>query len=75
MPDVKVFHAGTLLRANTATEGGSRVVTDGGRVLNVTAIGKDLEEARAHAYKAVRSIRFAGAQYRTDIAAKAMKGS
>jgi phosphoribosylamine--glycine ligase len=72
MPDVKVFHAGTVMRSEVTGEGGPRVVTDGGRVLGVTAIGKDLGEARDRAYKAVRSIRFSGAQYRTDIAAKAM---
>jgi phosphoribosylamine--glycine ligase len=75
MPDVKVFHAGTMLRNDPTSEGGPRVVTDGGRVLDVTAIGTDLHEARDRAYKAVRSIRFQGAQYRTDIAAKAMASS
>ena len=75
VPGVKVFHAGTLLRSQPLSEGGSRVVTDGGRVLNVTAIGEDLKEARDRVYQAVRCIRFAGAQYRTDIAEKAMNGS
>ena len=72
MPEVKVFHAGTFLRNNPPSEGGRRVITDGGRVLNVTAIGKDLKEASDRAYKAVRAIRFAGAQFRTDIGGSAL---
>lgn len=64
--DVTVFHAGTK-----ATEAG--IVTSGGRVLGVTATGADLAQARAAAYEAVRAISFEGAQYRTDIAAKAMR--
>jgi len=64
--DVTVFHAGTK-----ATEDG--IVTSGGRVLGVTATGADLEKARAAAYQAVQEISFDGAQYRTDIAAKAMR--
>ena len=47
MPDVKVFHAGTALRADPAIGREGRVVTDGGRVLNVTALGATLEEAQA----------------------------
>jgi phosphoribosylamine--glycine ligase len=69
LPDVKVFHAGTLLRSEP---GGGRVVSDGGRVLNVTGIGADLAEARERAYAAVKTIRFTGAQYRTDIGAKGL---
>ena len=49
-------------------------MTDGGRVLNVTALGNDLAEAQARAYEAVRHIRFTGAWYRRDIADKAIKG-
>lgn len=63
MPDVKVFHAGTRVH-----EG--RVVTDGGRVLNVTALGNTLAEAKIRAYKAVRKINFTGATYRKDIGDK-----
>ena len=66
MPDVKVFHAGTKL------EGGI-VFTNGGRVLNVTALGDTLEDAKKRAYEAVSQIEFHGAQYRTDIADKALK--
>lgn len=66
MADVKVFHAGTKV-AN------GRIVTDGGRVLGVTALGDTLAIAKARAYEAVQKIQFAGAHYRTDIADKALK--
>jgi phosphoribosylamine---glycine ligase len=59
-----VFHAGTAERHG-------RVVTSGGRVLSVGAIGDDLAEARARAYAACSSISFEGMQYRRDIAALA----
>lgn len=65
MPDVAVFHAGTRLE-------GSQVVTAGGRVLGVTALGKDLEAARQRCYQAVSKIHFEGAYYRRDIGAKAV---
>jgi phosphoribosylamine--glycine ligase len=73
MPDVKVFHAGTAFRFDPIPGRESRVVTDGGRVLNVTALGATLAEARARAYEAVRAIRFAGAWYRRDIAERALR--
>ena len=57
---VTVFHAGTR-------EDGDRVVTAGGRVLGVTAVGDDVDDARARAYRAVESIRFEGAHFRRDI--------
>ena len=63
--DVVVFHAGTTLERG-------RVVTNGGRVLGVTALGDDVADARAKAYEAVEQISFEGAHYRTDIAAKAL---
>jgi phosphoribosylamine---glycine ligase len=66
LPDVKVFHAGT-------TKIGNEIVTSGGRVLGVTALGKDLKAAQSAAYAAVGKIHFEGAQFRRDIAAKAMK--
>jgi phosphoribosylamine--glycine ligase len=59
-----VFHAGTALS-------NGRVVTAGGRVLGVTALGSGLKEAVDNAYEAVTRIDFDGAIYRTDIAAKA----
>lgn len=66
MPDVKVFHAGTKLA-------GDRILTDGGRVLAVTALGDDLAAAKSRAYEAVKLISFPGMHYRTDIADKALK--
>ncbi len=66
LPDVQVFHAGTKAA-------GDRVLTDGGRVLAVTALGKDLAAAKARAYEAVKLIQFAGMHYRTDIADKALQ--
>lgn len=62
-----VIHAGTAI-----VDG--HLVTAGGRVLAVTAVGEDLTAARAKAYAGVHAISFAGAQYRTDIAAKAALG-
>ncbi|HVL15901.1 MAG TPA: phosphoribosylamine--glycine ligase [Gemmata sp.] len=67
LPDVKVFHAGTRI------DDKGRVVTDGGRVLGVTALGDDLAAAKARAYEAVKLITFPGMHYRTDIADKALK--
>jgi len=67
LSDVKVFHAGTKLLPD-------RVITDGGRVLGVTALGNTLAEAKAKAYAAVKLISFTGAHFRTDIADKALKG-
>jgi phosphoribosylamine--glycine ligase len=55
-----VFHAGTAVH-------GGRLVTNGGRVLNVTALGPSLEEAREAAYSACGRISFEGMQYRRDI--------
>jgi phosphoribosylamine--glycine ligase len=57
-----VFHAGTAIDA------GGRLVTNGGRILNVTAVGEDVPEARRRAYAGVERISFAGAKVRTDIA-------
>jgi phosphoribosylamine--glycine ligase len=65
LPDVKVFHAGTALKDG-------QIVTNGGRVLGVTALGKDLKAAQAAAYAAVEKIHFDGAHFRNDIAAKAL---
>jgi phosphoribosylamine--glycine ligase len=62
--DVHVIHAGTALDEQ------GRLVTAGGRVLAVTAIGSDVADARAKAYEGVASIAFHGAQHRTDIAAE-----
>jgi phosphoribosylamine--glycine ligase len=75
MPDVKVLHAGTTLRADPALGRDGRIVTDGGRVLDVTALGTTLAEAQSRAYDAVRSIRYAGAWYRRDIGERAIRAA
>jgi phosphoribosylamine--glycine ligase len=62
VPGVTVFHAGTERDCD-------RIVTAGGRVLDVTAVGPTIGEARARAYDAAGRIRWAGMQYRRDIAA------
>ena len=61
-----VFHAGTAVQDG-------EIVTSGGRVLGIVGRGKDIAEARARAYEAVSVISFDGMQYRSDIAAKALK--
>ena len=66
LPNTKVFHAGTA-------KVGDQIVTNGGRVLGVTAWGTDLKSVQAAAYAAVERIHFDGAQFRRDIAAKALK--
>jgi phosphoribosylamine--glycine ligase len=73
VPDVKVFHAGTALRTDSQSVRDGRIVTDGGRVLDVTALGANLAEAQARAYEAIREIRFAGGWYRRDIAERAIR--
>jgi len=62
-----VFHAGTARH-------GGRLVTNGGRILNVTALGDDLAAARAQAYDAVGRISFAGMRFRRDIGFAAAEG-
>ncbi len=64
--DCRVFHAGSRLE-------GKRVVTNGGRVLCVTALGDSIKVARARAYEVAGAIRFEGMQYRTDIGHRALK--
>lgn len=63
---VAVFHAGTK-----AVDG--QIVTAGGRVLGVTAVGKNIREAKDKAYEAVAKISFEGAHYRQDIAWRTLK--
>lgn len=63
--DTMVFHAGTKLE-------NSRVLTNGGRVLNVVALGEGLKEAIDKAYKACSVIKFEGVHYRKDIGHKAL---
>ena len=64
--DCRVFHAGTRV------EGGS-ILTNGGRVLCVTALGDNLRAARSRAYDAVERIRFDGMQFRKDIGHRALR--
>jgi len=66
MKDVMVFHAGT-------TFDNDHIVTNGGRVLGVTALGKDIKAAKEKAYEAIKKIHFEGMHYRKDIADKAIK--
>ena len=65
--DAKIFHAGTRIDAE------GHVVTAGGRILAVCALGHDLAGARARAYAVARSIRFDGAFLRRDIAHRALR--
>ena len=67
-PDCRVFHAGTRLE-------GKRILTSGGRVLCVTALGDSLRIARSRAYEAAEAIRFDGMQFRRDIGDRALKRS
>jgi phosphoribosylamine--glycine ligase len=67
LKDVVVFHAGTK-------QVNGDIVTDGGRVLGVTALGRTIGDAKEAAYKAVDKIKFDGAYCRRDIADKALKG-
>jgi phosphoribosylamine--glycine ligase len=65
LPDVQIFHAGTKLQDG-------KIVTNGGRVLNVTATGKTVAEAQAKAYRAVDLIHWDGAFARRDIGWRAV---
>jgi phosphoribosylamine--glycine ligase len=67
LPDVKVFHAGTDVDAE------GNVVTTGGRVLGVTALGDSISLAKLNAYRGVKQIRWDGAWCRKDISDKALK--
>lgn len=65
---VIVFHAGTALNPD------GELITAGGRVLNVVALGDTFEEARNRAYEACELIKFEGVQYRSDIGHRALQG-
>ncbi len=67
-PGVVIFHAGTSRKNN-------QVVTAGGRVLGVTALGRDIRDAIANVYRAVKKIQWEGAHYRTDIGGRALSRS
>jgi phosphoribosylamine--glycine ligase len=66
-PDAMVFHAGTARQ-------GEQTVTSGGRVLCVTALADTVKAAQVRAYEVLRGISFEGAQWRTDIGHRAVKG-
>jgi phosphoribosylamine--glycine ligase len=66
--DIQVFHAGTRTEGDNGT-----VITDGGRVLTVTASGKDMSEARRKVYANIERIRFDRCHYRKDIALREVK--
>lgn len=61
LPNVEIFHAGTAMSAT------GELMTNGGRVLGVTAIGDDLDQALSRAYSAVEKVNWPGMQYRHDI--------
>jgi phosphoribosylamine--glycine ligase len=65
LSDVVVFHAGTAIKNGD-------IVTNGGRVLGVTAVGEQIADAKTKAYQAVEKIKFDGAYWRHDIADKAI---
>ena len=71
MKDVIVFHAGTR-QGRRAVDGDKLLITSGGRVLNVTALGDDMQKAIDNCYNAVRAIHFDKMHYRRDIGAKAL---
>ena len=78
LPGIVVFHAGTVFTLPRRGEGGRRpgevesVLTNGGRVLGVTAIGNSLKEALDRAYEAIKFIHFDGMHYRKDIGKKSL---
>ena len=65
-PSVNIFHAGTALDSD------GNFIATGGRVLGITAKGRDLEEARDRAYQAVEEIKWSGGFYRQDIGWRAL---
>jgi phosphoribosylamine--glycine ligase len=65
VPGVQIFHAGTVDR-------GGRILANGGRALNVSALGKDVREAQARAYEAAQRIDWPGGFFRRDIGWRAI---
>lgn len=65
MDNVQVFHAGTSMKDG-------KITTNGGRVLGVTALGENVQEAQRTVYGAIQKLSFKGAHYRRDIGAKAI---
>ena len=72
LKDVIIFHAGTKA-GRRATDGNSIFITNGGRVLNVTALGSDIKSAVNNCYDAVGKIKFNNMHYRRDIGSRAVK--
>ena len=68
MRDVKVFQAGTRMS-------NGELVTDGGRVLGVTALGDTVADAQRRAYQAMKLVHFEGMHYRRDIGQQAIRGA
>jgi phosphoribosylamine--glycine ligase len=70
-----VFHAGTELKNQKTEEpkNNKQIITSGGRVLGVTALGDGIKFAIQNAYRAVDLIKFKGMHYRRDIGRKALK--
>jgi phosphoribosylamine---glycine ligase len=66
---VLIFHAGTVKRTG---QDGPRYFTSGGRVLNITALGGSIREAKERAYDTIRLIDFENIYYRKDISDKAL---
>ena len=64
--EVVVFHSGTKIE-------NAKIVTSGGRVLGVTALGEDIEQAIKNVYDAVGKIKFEDMHYRKDIGARALE--
>tara|TARA_B100001250_G_C19353725_1_gene594501 strand:- start:254 stop:634 length:381 start_codon:yes stop_codon:yes gene_type:complete len=64
--NTKIFHSGTLIENNN-------ILTNGGRVLCVTALGDDLSESHVNAYSAVKQINWDGKYYRKDIGFRVME--
>jgi phosphoribosylamine--glycine ligase len=71
IPDAVVFHSGTKLGRRASDDGGL-LLTSGGRVLSVAALGHDVKEAASNCYDALAKIRFDKMHYRKDIAHKAI---
>nr|HPM43544.1 phosphoribosylamine--glycine ligase [Candidatus Omnitrophota bacterium] len=72
IPDVVIFHAGTKA-GRRAGDGPGMFITNGGRVLNVTALGANMQAAISNCYNAVKLIRFDRMHYRKDIGQKALR--
>lgn len=66
--DSYIFHAGTIFRGN-------KLLTSGGRVLAVTALGDSVKEAQSKAYETINTVKFNGAQYRKDIGFRALNNN